>query len=566
MVAWMFFSFGTQYFLQFWTTEHDNPKDIKNFVLIYVLLNLGVTVTDFMRMFILLMGNLVLSREVNFLMTFRLLHASINKFFDRIPIGRILNRFLRDSDMMDNMLGWGLSFLVQVIFMCIVDFGVLIFTSSPLIIPFFLLYVLLSFRVQRRYQCLQRDITRLRSITSSPMIQSFSEGVQGNSTIRAFNKQTYALQEYTKHLDEFQKNSLTGDACGRWFTIRLTLLCNFVIIPSLFLAVFYLGTSAGKFALLIRYLLFTISDVDNLLDTAASFENRIISLERCLYFVGVEPEVGYRSLDKLESKMRDGYSAQVVKSKYWPTGGDISIKDLRVKYRPDLPDVLKGISLHVEHGTKVGIVGRTGAGKTTFINTLFRNFDDYEGEIIFSGRELREIDLKVLRSNMTIIPQDPYIFQSTLRVNLDPLKERSDEEIVSLLKEVRLWDKFAKDKELESEIEQGGSNLSQGEKQLLCLARALLNHNKLIIMDEATANIDSQTEVVIQELLKEKFVDCTIFMIAHRLNTILHCDKVLVLDQGNIVEFGDLNELANDPASHFGAMLTKSDELAQNLG
>ena len=267
----------------------------------------------------------------------------------------------------------------------------------------------------------------------------------------------------------------------------------------------------------------------------------------------------------LEKKLRDGYNARVAKNPEWPRGGDMSIRDLKVKYRPDLPNVLKGITLHVDHGCKVGIVGRTGAGKTTFISTLYRNFDDYEGDIFFDGRELRTLDLKVLRSNMTIIPQDPYIFQMTLRENLDPLKEKSDEEMESLLEEVGLWDKFSKGKGLATEIEQGGANLSQGEKQLLCLSRALLNKNKLILMDEATANIDSVTEQIIQRLLKEKFTDCTIFMIAHRLNTILHCDKVLVLDQGNILEFGDLETLRNDPNSHFGQMLTKADELTQHL-
>ena len=238
---------------------------------------------------------------------------------------------------------------------------------------------------------------------------------------------------------------------------------------------------------------------------------------------------------------------------------------LKVKYRADLPEVLKGISLTVPHGTKVGIVGRTGAGKSTLVSCLYRNFDEYEGDIVYSGREIRQVDLKVLRSNITIIPQDPYIFQNSLRANMDPLEELTDEEIQDVLQEVGLWPKFERDKGLDTEIQQGGTNMSQGEKQLLCLARALLSKNKMVIMDEATANIDSQTEVIIQRLLKERFTDCTIFMIAHRLNTIMHCDKILVLEGGLVLEYGDLEVLKNDPSSKFHEMLSKAEELAQNL-
>ena len=568
LVCWMFFSFGTNWFLQYWTTEHDDPRDIKTFVCVYVLLNIGETLANLARMFIMYFSNLNLSREVNFLMTFRLMHASVNKFFDRVPIGRILNRFLRDSDIMDTMLAWAAGSMVSAIAMCMVDLSVTTFTSSPIIIPFFLLYVYLSYKVQRRYLTLQRDITRLRSITSSPMIQCFSEGVQGNSTIRAFGKQEFSIAEYTKALNEFQKNCLIDDASSRWFTVRLTLLSNLVIVPSLLLVVLFLEPNAGKFALLIRYLLFTMSDIDNLLDSAASFENRTISLERCLYFVSVPPEMGHKTLAVMEDKMRKGYQVVVAKNEKvggWPSKGDVVVQNLRVRYRPDLPDVLKGINLRVEHGCKVGIVGRTGAGKTTFVSTIYRNFDDYEGNILFNGKELREIDLKLLRSNITIIPQDPYIFQATLRSNLDPMEICHDEEIISLLSEVKMWDKFERDKGLDSEIEQGGANLSQGEKQLLCLIRALLMKNKVVIMDEATANIDSQTEHIIQRLLKEKFTDCTLFMIAHRLNTILSCDKVLTLEQGEVLEFDDLSKLAEDPNSHFAQMLAKSEELTQNL-
>ena len=255
-------------------------------------------------------------------------------------------------------------------------------------------------------------------------------------------------------------------------------------------------------------------------------ETQLISLERCCYFMEVKPEEGYRGLDILESALRRKKDVKLdLKKLVWPSRGKLEIKKLYVKYRQNLPNVLKNINLTIKPGTKVGIVGRTGAGKSTLISALYRTFDEYRGEIKIDGKEIRTIDLKVLRNTMTIIPQDPYLFNDTVRNNMDPTHQFEEEAIKDILKEVKLWDKFAKLNGLDSQIESGGSNLSQGEKQLVCLARALLFKNKVVLMDEATANIDTQTEAIIQRLVKERFNNSTILMIAHRLNTILHCDK-----------------------------------------
>jgi len=333
------------------------------------------------------------------------------------------------------------------------------------------------------------------------------------------------------------------------------------------MSVYVVGITAGMFALLLRYLTSTVSDIDNLLDSTADLENQLISFERCYLFCKLEPEQGYKYLPVLEDRIMRGEKLKMVKQVEgaWPQNGSIQLVDLKVKYRPDLEFVLRGLTLDIPHGSKVGIVGRTGAGKTTLISSIYRNFDEYEGQIMLSGRELREIDLKVLRSNMTIIPQDPHIFQATLRVNLDPLEECPESKITLLLQDMGLWARFERQKGLETFIEQGGSNLSQGERQLLCLARALLSGSKIVIMDEATANIDMETEVIIQRLLKERFKDCTVLMIAHRLNTILHCDRVLVLEQGRVLEYGDTETLRAQADSHFAQMLSKADELVRNL-
>ena len=288
----------------------------------------------------------------------------------------------------------------------------------------------------------------------------------------------------------------------------------------------------GIFGLMLSFVLQITTNLIDLLRSTSDQENRMISLERCTYFFSVKPEIGYKDLKMQERALRrlvrkdpKGTQKLPQRTSEWPRTGSLELKNLSVRYRPDLPHVLKQITLSIPSGTKLGIVGRTGAGKSTLISTLYRNFDDYEGDIKFDGIELRSVDLKQLRFEITIIPQDPYLFEDSLRNNLDPLNQFSDEDLVEIIKEIDLWEKFDFIDGLESPIEKGGDNLSQGEKQLVCLARALLLRNRLVLMDEATANIDSKTEERIQRLIEERFQESTILMIAHRLNTILNCDK-----------------------------------------
>jgi ABC-type multidrug transport system fused ATPase/permease subunit len=472
---------------------------------------------------------------------------------------------MRDVNEMDNSLAMSTHYLVFVLFNCILDCIVAMIASSPLMLVFLAFYFSQSFKIQRRYMSLYREATRLKSICSSPLIQAFSEGMQGVTTIRAFGKQDYCLQRYFKIVDQFQKNCIVTDALMRWFVLRLFMLSLMILIPSILMNIFLMRTGPGLFAMLMKYLLVVMNDINELLDTISNQENRMISYERCTYFANIPPELGYKTLEKDEELINNkGILPQNV-DLTWPKSGSIVVNNLKIKYRAPLPYVIKGITLNLPHGTKVGIVGRTGAGKTTFLNTFFRNFDEYEGEIYFDGKELRTIDLKILRSNITIIPQDPYLFEDTVRTNLDALGQKSDAELINLLKEIEIWPRFEAFGGLDAMIDAGGSNLSQGEKQLLCLARAMLQRNKLILMDEATANIDTQSEQTIQRLLKERFNDCTILMIAHRLNTILHCNKVLVLDQGKVIEFGNTEDLRKQSGSKFHAMLMSYDEMQKNM-
>lgn len=273
-------------------------------------------------------------------------------------------------------------------------------------------------------------------------------------------------------------------------------------------------------------------DIKRFLANFTKLENRFISFERCFFFMNIPAEEGYKHLGEIKRSYQNMIVNDFKQKKLnidrsvteWPRTGKLEFEHFSVKYRSDLDYVLKNITFKLETGTKLGILGRTGAGKTTLISSVFRYFAQFEGDIFIDDVRIRDLDIQRLRSSMTIIPQDPILFHTTLKKNLDPDDAHSDQEVESVLKDVKLWDKF-KDQGVNYMIEPGGSNLSQGEKQLLCFGRALLKNNKLILMDEATANIDAFTEKTIQQLMQEKFTRSTIMMIAHKLNTVMICNK-----------------------------------------
>ena len=239
-------------------------------------------------------------------------------------------------------------------------------------------------------------------------------------------------------------------------------------------------------------------------------------------------------------------------TKDWPKDGKIEFKDYTLRYRPETELVLKNLSFSVNNKEKIGIVGRTGAGKSTIWLALCRIIEAESGSIIINGVDIKYLGLADLREKITIIPQEPTLFEGTLRFNLDPVGSISDAELLKMAKKASLDELINRDeKGLNQEIEDGGKNLSSGEKQLICILRAILRKNKIVLMDEATANIDIKTEQTIQKLIQDEFTDSTVLTIAHRLNTIIHSDKVLVLNQGQVEEYDDPQKLLEDKNSMF---------------
>lgn len=379
---------------------------------------------------------------------------------------------------------------------------------------------------------LYREATRLLNITASPISQAFTELIYGGKVVRAFRCEEYIMQDYEYIVNENQKNLMLSNASKQWFNQRIQFLNFLIIVPAILLSIFVLRVSSGYFAVLLIYMISITDDLKRFLLNVSKMENRFISFERCHFFMKIPPEQGYKHLKEHKMAYRRMIQ-QRIKNKdvdliptipNWPTVGKIEFENYSVKYRPDLEYVLKNITFSIEGGSKLGILGRTGAGKSTLISSIFRYFGQFEGDILIDGLQIKNVDLQALRKSMTIIPQDPILFNATVQKNLDPAGTHDQDKIIEALREVNLLDKF-KDKGINTMIEAGGANLSQGEKQLLCFARALLEDNRIILMDEATANIDSTTERTIQTLVEEKFNRSTILMIAHKLNTIMICDK-----------------------------------------
>lgn len=311
----------------------------------------------------------------------------------------------------------------------------------------------------------------------------------------------------------------------------------------------------GSFAVIIEIVRRLIKQIDSLQRSFYRQKLDIIQIEECLEMMLIAPETGYLNLEDDIKKIEEDKPVAKPQTGIWQRSGQIKIQNLKIKYRDELDYVLKGVSLELEAGDKLGVVGRTGAGKTTFLYSLYRYFDFYEGNIFIGGEELRKVGLKELRNGITVISQEVNLMRDTVYNNLDPLRSKDKEQCVEILKEVNLWGKFKEG--LESELSQGGDGLSQGEKQLFCLARALLHKTEIVLLDEPTASVDLVTDSKIQFLLKKKLENCTVITVAHRLETVMSCNKILVLEAGRIVEFGKLKELVLKKKSRFAEMIKK---------
>lgn len=473
-------------------------------------------------------------------------------FFDTTPTGRILNRFSKDLDEVDVLLPFNLELFLQNIFL--VSFALIVIC---IIFPIFILIIIptliIFIIILRYYRKGIRDLKRIENITRSPWFSHISATVQGLSTIHAYNKTDDFIVRFRMLLDGNALPYMFFRMSARWAGVRLETLVILLAFIAHLLVVLYHGEIDSATAGL-----------------AVSYTIQLTGMFQMLVLMASETEARFTSVERIQSYMKNlvAEAPRVIKdkrpAKQWPDQGQIEFRDFKMRYRDGLPLVLKGVKLVVKPNEKVGIVGRTGSGKSTLGVALFRLVEGASGQIIIDGIDVKEIGLHDLRSKLSIIPQDPVLFIGTVRYNLDPFNEHGDKELWEALERSYMKERIsALESQLEAPVTEGGDNFSVGERQLMCMARALLRGSKILMLDEATAAIDTETDSLIQQTIRVEFKDCTMLTVAHRLNTILDSDKVLVMDDGRVAEFDKPSTLLANPNSLFSGMVAAA-ESAQN--
>ncbi|XP_069746450.1 ATP-binding cassette sub-family C member 4 isoform X3 [Narcine bancroftii] len=446
-------------------------------------------------------------------------------FFDRNPIGRILNRFSKDIGHLDDLLPYTFMDFLQVFLQIL---GVVVVAVS--IIPWILIpitpLVIIFFFLRRYFLETSRDIKRMETTTRSPAFSHLSSSLQGLWTIRATKTESQFQAKFDEHQDLHSETWFLFLSTSRWFAVRLDVLCAVFVTAVAFSSILISNqVDAGQVGLALTYSVTLMGMFQWGVRQSAEVENLMTSVERVLDYTQLESEASWESYKPPPSD--------------WPNHGTVTFEDVNFAYSPDCDPVLKDLNLTIRTKEKVGLVGRTGAGKSSLISALFR-LAEPEGKITIDGIVTSDLGLHDLRNSMSIIPQDPVLFTGTMRKNLDPFDEHLDEALWNALEEVQLKEVVEElPNKLMTELAEAGSNFSVGQRQLVCLARAVLRKSKILIIDEATANVDPRTDKLIQNTIREKFELCTVLTIAHRLNTIIDSDRILVLEKGRVAEYGE---------------------------
>jgi len=460
-------------------------------------------------------------------------------FFDTTPLGRIINRFAKDVDVCDSLLPTNMRAWLST-FASFVGTMISILTILPLIIVLFVPASIIFFLLQKLYVTSSRQLKRLESVSRSPIYSHFGETLTGAPTIRAFGRQSNFIEQSNSKVDYNSACYFPSVIANRWLAVRLEGIGNFITFGSALFCMLSKGTiSQGDVGFVISYSLSITQILNWLVRMTADVETNIVGVERIMEYTELNLEAPW-----MDPQNRTTDS--------WPEKGEIVIENLGIRYREGLDLVIHGVDCKIKGGQKIGIVGRTGAGKSSLTVALFRIVEAAIGAINIDGVDISKIGLHDLRKRLTIIPQDPVLFSGSLRMNLDPFQKYSDKDIWSAL-ELSNLQEFVKGLEqgLNFEVNEGGENLSVGQRQLVCLARALLRKTKVLVLDEATAAVDLETDDLIQKTIRNQFADCTVLTIAHRLNTIMDYDRIMVLDKGELKEFDSPDNLLKDTEGIF---------------
>ncbi|KAG7839730.1 hypothetical protein KL942_003341 [Ogataea angusta] len=541
------------------------------YITIYTLIGLAFATLGSSRVILTFLGGLNVSRKIFKDLLDKLLHARL-RFFDQTPIGRIMNRFSKDIEAIDQELALYAEEFVTYLISCLSTL-VVVCAVTPAFFVAGVLILLVYYGVGVLYLELSRDLKRFESITKSPIHQHFSETLVGMTTIRAYGDERRFLKQNFEKIDVNNRPFWYVWVNNRWLAYRSDMIGAFIIFFAAAFAVAYsdkidagLAGISLSFSVSFRYTAVWVVRM------YAYVEMSMNSVERVQEYIEQTPQEPpkYLPQDPVNS---------------WPSNGVIDVQDICIRYSPELPRVIDNVSFHVNAGEKIGVVGRTGAGKSTIITSFFRFVDLESGSIKIDGLDISKIGLKSLRKGLTIIPQDPTLFSGTIRSNLDIFGEYGDLQMFEALRRVNLisiedyqrivdrngaavadetaqarGDNVNKFLDLDSTVSEGGGNLSQGERQLLCLARSILKMPKILMLDEATASIDYESDAKIQATIREEFSTSTVLTIAHRLKTIIDYDKILLLDHGKVKEYDHPYKLITNKKSDFRKMCQDTGE------
>ncbi|KAM9968283.1 hypothetical protein ACTFIW_002720 [Dictyostelium discoideum] len=549
----------SDFWLATWSQRLIPDKTDRYYISIYLLFIVGFIILLVIRYF--MMAHVTFSASKN-------LHQSVLKsvgfascqFFDRNPSGRILNRFSKDISDVDLLLFDLFSDVLYCGSTVLVSIGIMIYISPLIIIPFLLLIGIYYF-IQRLYTESSRELKRLEAISRSPIFSLLQETFNGLVTIRSYKQQNRFISMMQDHIDTNHRLSYYGFSVHRWVAIRLEFISSIVVFLAAFFSLF--NSNAGFSVLSVTTALGMCSYLNWTVRQMVELEVKMNSVERIESYLNI-PKEGNSKINFFRNEHQqeedeeeefdfdnDDYDGFKL-SKKWLTKGEIEFRNVEIKYGHSGESSLKNFTLKINQKDHIGIVGRTGAGKSTIGNGLFRMVECSKGSILIDGVDISKIGLHELRSSLGIVPQDPFIFSGTIRLNIDPFNKYTDSEIWVALEKVKLKSTISSmPLKLETMIEEGGDGLSFGQKQLLCLSRTILKNSKVVLMDEATSGIDYVTSDLIKQTINNCFKNCTMLTIAHRLDTIIDSTKIAVIDKGKLIEYDTPNNLIENQESRF---------------
>ncbi|KAL8042899.1 hypothetical protein ABFX02_09G082600 [Erythranthe guttata] len=543
---------GNDLWLSFWVDTSGSNNESKYSTTFYLVILCMFCIVNssltLVRAFAFAFGGLRAAIRVHDQLLRNLIDAPVS-FFDQTPSGRILNRLSSDLYTIDDSLPFILNILLAN-FVGLLGIAIVLSIVQVMfllvLIPFWFMYSKLQFY----YRSTSRELRRLDSVSRSPIYASFTETLDGSSTIRAFDSVDYFLFRFMQHVQIYQRTSYTEIFASLWLSLRLQLLAAFIVSFVAVMAIIgahgYIPVNMGTpglVGLALSYASPIVSLLGSFLTSFTETEKEMVSVERVIQYMNIPQEklTGENAIDS-----------------NWPSKGEIQFQNVTLRYMPTLPPALFDVTFNIHGGSRIGIVGRTGAGKSSILNILFRLNPICAGRVLVDGLNIGRVPVRDLRSKIAIVPQTPFLFEGSLRANLDPFETRDDEKIWNILEKCCIKEEIEASGGLDVRVKEAGTTFSVGQRQLLCLARALLKSSKVLCLDECTANVDTQTAYKLQKAISSECQSRTIITIAHRISTVMTMDKIFIFDQGVLVEEGNPQLLVHDESSRFSSFARAS--------